>query len=348
MQRMSFTPENKNASFGDYPKLKLKKDERARVLCLEEPTFAYSHGLRAPVIVNGKVKMEQVKRGEEVVEQYAMDFLGQPLCFGDLGILQDKGIDPKNCPACEMAQTSDMVPLPQRRFAMHVIRYATKQGSFEPAAPLSVQLVVWAYQDKVFNKLTDIVTEWGNLQNHDLLLGPCTVEMYQTFDIGVAAKAAWMLSKESQMLVVQTYKENQTKDLESFCGRKVDVKWMKEDLERIKARWRVVNGQTDVGGTAEATSELMAEHPGGMDEFAPKTPPADETPAASLFAENTPASVIAAATAKTTEVGTKAEDFIADKSTVTPNGVPDTGTDPAADAPVTQSFDELLKSFGDS
>ncbi len=350
MQRMSFDPKNKNAAFGDYPKLKLKKDERARVLCIEEPVFAYSHSLRAPTIVNGKAKMETVKRGNEEVEQYAMDFLGQPLCLGDRGILQDNGLDPKNCPVCEMARTTDMVSAPQRRFAMHVVKYATKQNSFEPAVPFSVQLVVWAYQDKVYNKLTDIVTEWGSLQNHDLLLGPCTVEMYQTFDIGVAAKAAWMESEENKLLVVTTFKENQTKDLESFCGRKSELKWLQDDLEKIRARWRVVNHESEEAAPslAEGMTDLLATQPGGMEEFAPKSTPAAEPAVAS------PAALLFDTATKTAEIGTKAEDFIADKSTTT-NGLlankEETSVLPATpvvSTPEPISFEKLLEGLGGS
>lgn len=178
MQRVAFDQKNKKLSPLDYPKLKLERNQSARILCIEEPVAGYVHTLRAPVIVNGVPKMVMAKgRDNSEYETYAMDFIGRPLCLGDPGILEDKGVDPKNCPACKLSAESDMVKAPERRFAMHVIRYAIRatSGSFDVATPFSVSVVVWSFPDMIFNKLADIATEWGDLKQHDLLLGPCKI-----------------------------------------------------------------------------------------------------------------------------------------------------------------------------
>jgi hypothetical protein len=281
MRQMSFEAKNKNTSMSDYPKLKLAKDERARILCPEEPAFAFVHTLRAPTIVNGQPKYVPVEtKSGESREVLKMDFIGRPLCLGDEGILEDKGTDPKNCPVCALASTSDMASPPERRFAMHVVRYTLKStgGGFDLASPFSCQLMVWAFPDSIFNKLVDFVAEWGSLQNHDLLLGPCLSGDFQKFDIAISAKAAWQDSEEQKANVLQTFRENKAPNLEAFCGRKVERSWMIEDLEKVQARWRIVNGQPEQDATQSAESltegldALLKDHPGGLDEFAPSPP----------------------------------------------------------------------------
>lgn len=302
MQQVGFKAENKKLTMADYPKLKLELNQRARVLCIEDPLADYVHNLKAPVVVNGRPKMTMAKRtnGEEY-ETNVMDFIGRPLCLGDRGVIEDKGIDPKNCPACALASESDMTKPPERRFAMHVIRYAIKQSGDIPvvATPFSVQLVAWSFPESVFGKIVDIATEWGDLQQHDLLLGPCKPPVeYQKFDIGVAAKAAWMEPDpdgvDRKTLVVATYRENKAPDLASFIGRKVDGRFMAEDVDKIRARWRVVNGQPPADGTetvgalTAGLDDILKDHPGGMDEFTPHTAPASAASLSSLLSDDVP------------------------------------------------------------
>jgi hypothetical protein len=346
MQKMSFTAENKKVTMADYPKLKLGVNERARILCIEEPIVAYVHNLRAPIVVNGQAKMTTAKRnnGEEY-ETYAFDFIGRPLCLGDEGVIEDKGIDPKNCPACALASESDMAKPPERRFAMHVIRYSIRQGGDIPtvATPFSVQLLAWSYPDSVFNKIVDIATEWGDLKQHDLLLGPCKPPVeFQKFDIGVAAKAAWMEPDQDgvdrKTLVVTTFRENKADDLGSFCGRKVDSRFMAEDVDKIRARWRVVNGQPaadgteSVGALTAGLDELLNEHPGGVDEFAPKTAGSGAS-LSSLLDEDTLGRPVADTPAAAPSLGASATEYL---------GSPEKAASPAA-----LSFDDLFATVAD-
>lgn len=351
MRQMSFDPKNKNTGIADYPKLKLAKDERARILCPEEPVFAYVHTLRAPTIVNGQPKYVSVEtKSGDTRDVLKMDFIGRPLCLGDEGILEDKGADPKNCPICELATTTDMAAPPERRFAMHVVKYTVKSsaGGFELASPFSCQLVVWAFPDSIFNKLVDFVSEWGSLQNHDLLLGPCTAVDYQKFDIGISAKAAWQESEENKRIVKQTIKENKAKDLEAFCGRKVDRAWVLEDLEKIQARWRIVNGQPEPDGTQAAESltegldDLLKDHPGGLDEFAPHLPSSTENLAALLGDDPVAGDTPTAPPSPTQDAdqGTSLTEHTPAREPAAPEPAgPNTGA-PSTGAPL--SFDDLL------
>jgi hypothetical protein len=243
MPRTEFDESNRIVDPSNFPKFKLEKDEHARIVALENPFFEWAHDLRAPKILNGEAVMEERRRKDgSTYNDYSMDFLGRPLCLGDLGILQERQIDPQNCPACKLASEGDMVQAPVRRFAMHVIRYKTRPGTFELTDPFNVDVVVWAFTDRYYTKLLDLKKEWGNLQQRDLQV-KCTVSMYQNFDIGVGNRCEWLASDERKQLTAQMFKGNQAPDLSVFCGRKVEARWLEDDLNRIRERWALVRGR---------------------------------------------------------------------------------------------------------
>ncbi len=287
MAKMAFDPKNKAEQQGDFPRLKLAKGDRVRVLCLEEPEFAWTHTLKMPALVDGKSVTHKTTNWKgEPVERMKMDFVGRPLCLGDYGVLEDSdGVDPDNCPACAKAVESDIVSKPDRRFAMHVITYATKQGGFDLAKPFSCSCVVWSFGDSVYNKLTDFVSQWGSLTNHDLFLGPCENADFQKFEIAISSSAAWQEDDQRKATVVETYQENQTKDLEAMCGRKVTKAFMDEDIEKIVYRWDIINGKPLF--TSDASDDLdrrsLTEGLGnllnsqGLSNDAATDPPADKT-----------------------------------------------------------------------
>jgi hypothetical protein len=244
-QTMPISTDNKANDPSQYPRLRLEKDQRARIVCLEDPVYGYTHNLRAPKVVNqGPVYEVSDRDGSQIMK---MDFIGRPLCLGDNGILADRGVDPKNCPICRAASESDTVAKPQRRFAMHVISYSILPGKFEVATPFTVQLLAWSFADSVFNKLADFVAEHGPLPQRDLLLGPCTRPAFQTYDIGISGRlAVWaaggggLPKEETQARTIATFKGNRCPDLMVFVGRSVPEHYMLEDLDRIAQRWRIV------------------------------------------------------------------------------------------------------------
>lgn len=263
MGRVGFTTENKGKVVDfNYPKLKLKAGEKARIIVgLEDPVMEYVHTLRKPVIANGKPVTELVtndRTGAQTTE-YKKDFVGNPICLGDESIIADKGMDPDHCPACALAKSNpDYAEPPKRRFAMHVIRYRTKAGTFNPTNPFSVEILVWSFTDMVFNKLVDAKEEWGNLLQHDLLLGPCTNEGFQKFDINVGSEAAWLKNEDWKKNVALTFKENQIPDLTIAVGRQVQAPWMKQDVEGIIEAWRQAKGAEDSepGSQGSLTDDL--------------------------------------------------------------------------------------------
>jgi hypothetical protein len=258
--RVTFEEKNKTTTSSDYPRLKLEKGEKARIVCLENPEAAFVHTLRAPKLINGMPKMiTRERQNGETFEDYDQDFIGRPICLGDEGILEERGSDPKNCPICKMASEGDMAQSPQRRFAMHVFKYATRTGTTEIIEPFSGQLVVWSFTDKIFGKLVDFATEWGNLQAHDLLLGPCTNPTFQQYDIGISGKAEWTASPDRRNYVAVMFRENQTKDLASFCGRRQDRRYLEEDLDKVRQRWAIISGRGT--GTPQPDPAVAAEAP---------------------------------------------------------------------------------------
>lgn len=266
MPEIDFDPTNRKSSTTNFDRLKLKKGESGRIVLLNKPTFAYVHTLRAPQIVNGKAvkttKQRTNKDGEVTAEyeDYAYDFIGRPLCLGDLGILADKGLDPDNCPVCKRAREGDQVNPPERRFAVNVIRYAT-QADGKLVTPFSCSCVVWSFNEGTFNKLLSIAEEYaevGGLIGRDLLLGPCKNEAFQTFEISVGAKNAWQLSEDFKARVQETFKQNKVDNLEAACGRQTDKRWILNDLETIEYRYRIANGtaSTPDGTEAHSTATL--------------------------------------------------------------------------------------------
>lgn len=278
MPKIDFSQENKAAIGENFPKLKLAKDEQARLVCIEQPDYEFVHNLKAPKLINGKPVMEKVttKDGGSY-EKMEMDFIGRPICHGTLEVLKDKGVDPKNCAACDVSTKGDEITPPERRFAMHVVKYATKPGSAEIQEPFSVQIVIWSFTDFVYNKLADLAKEWdNNLMKHDLII-KCTNATFQNYELSMVPRSAWTENQERINLVKTTFAANQAKDLSAYCGRKSTAEWFKQDVEKVRARWRQLQSAgTDVVTVAEV-EDLSAGlddllNGSGAAETAPSTP----------------------------------------------------------------------------
>jgi len=247
MPEIDFDPQHKRSGSDafEFDRLKLKKDERARIVLLEKPTFAYVHTLRAPKIVNGKAtKVEKETRKGDTYVDFDLDFIGRPLCNGDYGTIADKGLDPANCPACKRATETDEVNAPERRFALNVVRYAMTRDN-KLVQPFACQNLVWTFTETTFNRLIEIAQEHGRLVGKDLLLGPCTNESFQKFEIQAGAQNLWQADDNVKKTVVATYEANKVADLERTCGRKAETRWMVKDIDTIAERWRIARGEKD-------------------------------------------------------------------------------------------------------
>lgn len=261
MPRVEFSEENKISTGPsyDYPRLKLKKDERARIMAgLEKPALEYVHTLNSPIVENGRPVFETVtKYNGTKSEEYKMNFISRVICLGDPAKLKNNASDPANCPVCKLAQEHpDMAKAPDPRYAMHIIRYRTKGGSFDIQTPFSVELLVWAFSKKVFGKITDIKTEFGTLLKNDLTLGPCTSENFQQFEISIGSKAEWLQDEERKKIVAETFKENQIPDLSVAIGSVKPRKWLEEDILKVQNGWNSINGQPQMGDSRSLDEDL--------------------------------------------------------------------------------------------
>lgn len=297
MPKITFDSDNKRKSDFDFPKLYLEYNEKARIVCIEaEPEVGFVHTLRAVRVVNGVVETEKVKgKDGSFSEQPKHDFVGRPLCLGNIDVLMEKGKDPANCPICAAANKYDFVGGAQRRFAMHVVQYKTQPNTFNVQDPFSADLVVWSFTDRVFNSLVDIRTEHGDLRQKDLMLGPCENKTFQNFDINVGGSAQWLVDEDRKKYVTSLYQNNKVEDLMVAIGRKNTRDQVDEDLDKVLSRYNeafggsasVAGGASQVdagldvgallGGGAAGASQPAAPAPTPAPEPAP-VPAADPVP----------------------------------------------------------------------
>lgn len=282
MPQIDWTPEHKRTTNVEFDRLKLKVGERARIVLMEKPVFTWVHTLRAPKIVDGRANkvIKKRKDGTEYAD-WDMDFIGRPQCLGDHGIIADDGLDPANCPMCKRAKDSEEMAAPERRFAVNVIKYNTKADG-SPVTPFGCSSQVWTFTENIFNKLVDIAQEYGGLVGRDLILGPCQPpENYQKFDISAGAKNLWEADERVSAIVRETHSGNRVEDLEAACGRKAEARWIKEDVEKIAARWRTAHGKNT--GDAATEKGEMASLKGELDNLL--APPPQQTSNTATYPE---------------------------------------------------------------
>jgi hypothetical protein len=274
MAKMSFKAENKAEDAASFPKLKLDQDESGRISCFEEPEVGFVHNIRKPKVVQGEVVYKRVdgKNGPEM--QMEFDFVGNPLCLGDFNELQDRGIDPKRCPACKAAQESpDQFAPPKRRFAMHVFQYTTN-GTKNPTRNFQGSVKIWAFTDQKFNELIDLMEEapGKDLSQIDIIIGPCENKMFQKFKMVHSNQVKW---KEAEEQFQEIIADNKAKDLTKFLGRTTKKDWMEDDLDKVRTAWNIVNGikgEKSNDNLVGAERDLDAGLSGLLDE--PKAAPA--------------------------------------------------------------------------
>lgn len=282
MPRMTFSSDNKANKREDFPKLKIDGNtgDKARIWCPEDPVAEYTHNLRMPKIdaSTGKqaFRIETDSKTGEPRKIDEWDFVSRPLCLGLASVLEESGLDPKHCPACREAVKNDAVDGPVRRYAMHVVRYSTKTDG-TPTKPLQASVNVWAFTDFMFDKLVDISTEFGGLNKIDLVLTLKT-KVYQQYDLMGSPNTLRNDAKVADLLD-EVFKENQAKDLATFCGMTKKADQIQMDIEKIKARWEMVLGRNSAVTTAEA--ENLSE---GLENLLGDT---NETPAAVVAAKET-------------------------------------------------------------
>lgn len=272
----------KKAASYDYPKLKLKGKEKARISVLDQPTFEYVHQLNKVITENGRPIMEtQTFASGRSREVPKTDFLGKYLCLGDLDVLSSKSVDPDNCPACKAAvEHGSAVRNPDRRFAVHVVKYQTQSGTFNIQEPFQVSLLAWEFTEKRFSTLVDIRTEFGSLPSIDLLLGPCTNEGFQQYDVMAGGPAQWAASEDRRQITADVYKNQKSPDLSPLLGRKASAAELRSAVADVVHTWNAAFGIPGVLPTV--TEAVSAESLLGDSSASSPAPQGDPAPAETL------------------------------------------------------------------
>jgi hypothetical protein len=273
MPRTTFSTDNVRQSATGFPKLRLEHGEVARVVCIEDgPVFEWVHSVNKPKIspVSGQVMMEtHKKRDGTEYQDYAMEFLGTPVCLGDPDVLEEKGVDVAHCPLCKLSAEDEAFRGPVRRFAIHVLKYKTKQGKPEIAEPFSVETLVWVMSDKRFSELAQIFAEWSpegeapDPRKIDLILGPCINAGFQNYKINPGQRCEMLADRDRLTRALETYKNNHAPDLSAYCGRVTEKKWILQMIEEVQERYAEIRAggrQTvpvDTSDTLDLDSSLL-------------------------------------------------------------------------------------------
>jgi hypothetical protein len=276
MPRVTVDETNKAAGTADlFPKIVLGDGERCRINAgLEQPVVEWVHELRAPKIENGQaVKVEKKRKKGGTYFDYEYEFVGRPLCTGDFATLADKGVDYEHCLACSESRQGKVSP-PKRRFAVNVLRYSLRPGSWAPAQPFTVTVVAWTFTENIFNKLVEfkgqLVGPDGQpllrpdgkpqtLRDHDLLLGPPEEPTYyQRYPIQLANEAWIYANADLTRLCAEVWngQGNRATDeqLSALCGRQARPDWIKVDLDRVREKYAIA----ERGGSPAASDPMGA------------------------------------------------------------------------------------------
>jgi hypothetical protein len=268
--RINYSDEfNGGAGAERFPKIALAKGERKRIVCPERPWMQWAHRLEAPKTENGQPLMKRREgRDGTVTLVWDLEWIGSPLCQGDNEVLKSKGTDPQNCQICAAAVNCKGIKPPVRRYAMNVVEYAL-QASGAPAVPFNVRVIVWAFTEKIYGRLLGYQKEWGNLQEHDLLLGPPEEPLYfQKYPIEITQSPLWRTSAETAAVLQQAWQApgNRATDeqLRDACGS-LRLQYLPEDLQRVTTRWKMAEnaGPMQPGGQWNGQAQ-----PGLADGFA--------------------------------------------------------------------------------
>ena len=251
--------------------------------------------------------------------------LGDPSVIEGSG----NGLDPARCPACASAARGTRGMAPDRRWAVPVIRYkCTSRGSTELQTPPTAEILVWSLTQKQFNALLDVRPEIRNLfdlpAGHDFewriadVVVFCEDENFKRFLFKSPLRPAYGKNAPQGAKVGELVKDlwgtvaNRPTDeqLRAACGRAPDREFMATDVETVEMAWRKVDrfesgapadpadsGPLSGNGDKPLDEQLddlladdpLAEHPGGLEEFAPRESPADALDTDDIFGESSPA-----------------------------------------------------------
>lgn len=266
MPRVPISEESRTAAAtSTFPKLRITRGGFGRIAVIEQPIQEYVHSFRGPRFVNGQpVYRRDDRDGSQKIET---DFMGRPLCVGDPAVLKELGVDPGNCLGCKKARERPSIfRKPEARYAMNILWYNTRPGSWDLAGPsFGAQVVIWPFTAHVFDKLVGLLNIWKDLRTHDLLLKvgeKKSEEDFQTpysrgeFDID--QQAAWQAYGDqvrSYTLALVEQNKASDEDLIAACGRRIKPDWFADDIALVEQRWEALQ-RFEQGGASAAAAPM--------------------------------------------------------------------------------------------
>jgi hypothetical protein len=262
---------------------------------------------------NMPVIVTKTRKDKSTYPDYDMGFVGQRICLGDPSVVEKQKMDADRCPACASAARGIAGMEPVRRFAVPVLRYTTKnKRTTDLQNPPSATILVWKLTQRMYNSLMDVKREIRELLDlpadqaiplraADIVVF-CEDGDWQRILFKAPMRPAYRHPEVGQVIKVLWGDEsNRPTDaqLKAACGRDGDREYMAVDVKQVEERWATAERygkdgtrRPDPAGTGAVSSsqdlavgiddllgdtpgaDPLAGHPGGLDEFAPRTAPA--------------------------------------------------------------------------
>ena len=204
--KLPYDKDHVNLSVFDVDKFKLKKNEVARIILIEEMVDCeYTHWVADK---------------------------GYFICTGKMEILQEHGSDAEGCIFCKHASDGGAIGLARRKFVTQIVQYTTNTRG-ELLDPISIDVKPWIFGDDKYNDLALKKDVHGDLRKKDLVI-KCTKEAYQTFQIEVA-DAIWLKDENLKTSVVKVFKDKKLQEIEKALGRRLDTEQMLKLVEDATA-----------------------------------------------------------------------------------------------------------------
>jgi hypothetical protein len=254
MGRVPIASEYKTGEGGDrFPKVKLQeKGEKTRFTIIELPWKEYVHYLKSPTFDdNGRPVKETKKRrdGTEYTD-YKLTFEGSPICLGDEAVLKDKGVDEKNCPACEASvKSGGDIPGPQQRFAVNVIEYALRGNTWDIKKPFSAEIKIWSFSGRIYDEIEGLQKQIGDLRQHDITL-ECIDPFYQNNKLAFQMEPGYKSGDKAYIKELLTTPGNKATEqqLKDACGRDVPRQRLDDDCAHVLRQWRKLRNEGQDSG----------------------------------------------------------------------------------------------------
>lgn len=255
MAKISFSKEFKPRQNVRLDKLSLEKGERARIALIAEPEAQFVHTLNKLVLDEntGQALMEvkTTQKGDEYSAP-ATEYAGRFACTGEFDTVQEKGVDPDNCPFCAAAEESGAFDSPRRYIAQLVFQYVLQPNSFKIQDKPFMQgkVIPWVYTDAKYSKLYDLNEELSDDDDSavgdagifgvDLMLGPCESGTYQNYDIQATRKLEWAADK-SRKEYVEDLRNAYEGDITTLFGKVATPAEAKRVIFDVQAAFDAAN-----------------------------------------------------------------------------------------------------------